>query len=437
MRKMKLDLKLLPTQYDFLTCTQPFPAYIGGYGAGKTFINSVKAIVLSIHHNQGLTGLLVAPNYRDLRDTNIPTLLELLDSFKIPYVLHKTNYDLVLPWWNSRILLRSAEHPEKLKGPNVAWAGIDEVARTREQIWGVVVSRVRHPKAGFRQAYATGTPEGLNWVFERWVEEGGEDYALFQASTRENIHLDPRFIEALQCSHDEHETRQKLDGQFSMGIRGQAYKNFDRSVHLRERSPLATGEESQISPHLPVCVCCDFNVDPCCWVILQHYRGVVWVADEIILSETSTQEMIAECRQREYLKHEAGVIVYGDPAGNARNTATGGSDYALIRQAGIKNFNVARRAPSVRDRVLSLNYLLDDGKGNQNLFIHPQCSALIRDLERVTWKEGSSISIDKSDLSLTHASDALGYFVHKEFAVDRSKAPGRVKISQMLRRKRY
>jgi hypothetical protein len=436
MNPLKLEIELLPTQMRFIQSDQPFPAFIGGYGAGKTFINSLKAILHCIYHNPGLTGMVVAPNYRDLRDTNIPTLLELLDRFQIDFKLEKTNYNLDLPWWQSRILLRSADDPEKLKGPNLAWAGIDEVARTRESLWGVVVSRVRHPKANFKQTYATGTPEGLNWVYEQWVENSEAGYALFQASTRENIHLDTAYISALQNSHDADETRQKLDGQFSACVKGRAYKAFDGSSHLSEISPLVEADEGRISPHLPLCLTCDFNVDPCCWLLLQHRNGLVYVIDEIILPETTTEEMIAECRARKYLDHASGLIVYGDPAGNARSTAGSGSDYALLRKAGLTNQNVARHAPAVRDRVLSLNALFVSDEGDKRLLIHPSCQTLIRDLERVRWKEGSAHVLDKSDSQLTHASDALGYFVHQEYALTRIAKPGPTKIRHILGRGR-
>jgi PBSX family phage terminase large subunit len=436
MNPLDISIELLPTQRRFLNSDQPFPAYIGGYGAGKTFINSVKAIIHAAYHNPGLAGMLVAPNYRDLRDTNIPTLLELLDRFTIPFVLHKTNYDLELPWWNSRILLRSADDPEKLKGPNIAWAGIDEVARTQESLWGVVVSRVRHPKSRFKQAFVTGTPEGLNWVFEQWVENKEAGYELFQASTRENIYLDSAYIQFLQNSHDEHETRQKLEGQFSAGIKGRAYKNFKREIHLLNHSPLINKGEAVISPHLPICISCDFNVDPCCWIILQHHHGTVYIIDEVVLRETSTQEMIDECRQRRYLDHKQGVIIYGDPAGRARRTVSGGSDYALLQGAGLRNLNVARHAPTVRDRILSVNHMFEDADKKPHLFINSACTTLIKDLERVTWKEGSASSIDKSDIDLTHASDALGYFIHQEYGLTRRKAPRPTKVTRILGSKR-
>ena len=44
-----------------------------------------------------------------------------------------------------------------------------------------------------------------------------------------------------------------------------------------------------------------------------------------------------------------------------------------------------------------------------NIVIDPKCKGLIRDLEQVVNKQGTR-DIDKSNKTLTHLSDALGYY---------------------------
>ena len=59
--------------------------------------------------------------------------------------------------------------------------------------------------------------------------------------------------------------------------------------------------------------------------------------------------------------------------------------------------------------------------GIRTLSIDPRCKQLIQDLERVQWKQdvnGNMIhEIDKSDPARTHASDALGYMISREFGM--------------------
>jgi hypothetical protein len=429
---LNAELDLFPTQLKFAQCEERFPAFIGGYGAGKTYVNSVKAILQATVHNPGLAGLLVAPTYRDLRDTNIPTLIELLNKHGIEYQLVKSTFDLILPWWKTRILLRSADDPEKLKGPNVAWAGIDEVARVHEDIWGVLVSRVRIAEAKMKQTFATGTPEGLNWVYDKWVENSTDGYQLFQASTAENVAVGADYLAALTASHDEDELKQKLHGEFTEGSKGRAYKFFSRQQNLSSVNPMDQAGRKEIITELPLCITCDFNIDPCVWLVVQHFRGTIYVADEIVLRDTSTLEMLEELESRGYKRHRSGLIVYGDPSGNSRRTVASQSDYSLMREAGLDRQNVARSAPSVKDRIVLVNSRLREREDGAVIRIHPRCKNLIKDMERVKWQVGAVGVLDKRDLELTHASDALGYFVHREYAV-RRKPPGRMKIADAIR----
>ena len=65
--------------------------------------------------------------------------------------------------------------------------------------------------------------------------------------------------------------------------------------------------------------------------------------------------------------------------------------------------------------------MLCNSQGMRRLFIDPRCRRLIRDLERVVWKADGhgnvGAQLDKSDPELTHVSDALGYFVEREFGL--------------------
>jgi hypothetical protein len=60
--------------------------------------------------------------------------------------------------------------------------------------------------------------------------------------------------------------------------------------------------------------------------------------------------------------------------------------------------------------------------------LDPGCKQLIQDLERVHWKNdpnGNLLGdIDKSDPARSHASDALGYMIAKEFPMRASGGPG-------------
>jgi hypothetical protein len=61
--------------------------------------------------------------------------------------------------------------------------------------------------------------------------------------------------------------------------------------------------------------------------------------------------------------------------------------------------------PARMDRYNVVNNLLEKDR----LIISPKCVNLIKDLEQVSFKEGSSQLDIGNDKTLTHISDALGY----------------------------
>jgi hypothetical protein len=98
---------------------------------------------------------------------------------------------------------------------------------------------------------------------------------------------------------------------------------------------------------------------------------------------------------------------------------TGFSDYAVVReffrQRGANaTYRVPRANPAVKERVCAVNAKLKNALGNVQLFVDPRCRELIADMEQVAYME-DSMQIDKEkDRLRTHASDALGYLVHRE-----------------------
>ena len=411
-----LRFRPLPAQRRFLLAREPFAAYVGGYGSGKTYALCHKAIQLS-GHNPGLPGMLVAPTYGMLEDTVMRSFIEILQANGIGYELQRTRRVLETAW-GGEIWFRSADHPDSLRGPNMPWVGIDEMAYIERAAWEVLIARVREPRAARRQVFGATTPEGYNWVYEFFVEERSEERRVIFADTRENIHLPKGYAESLLAGLDEEGVRQYVEGRFVAGTSGRVYKHFDPAQHVSEKNPVASGGGG-LEASLPLCIACDFNVDPCIWLLLQHHGGVVYAADEIVLRNTTTEEMIDEALRRGWGRHAAGAVVYGDPAGHARSTSASASDYQLLRAAGFGDQRVRRGHAAVRDRVNAVNARMRDAGGGTRFAMHPRCRALRRDLLRVRYQPGTA-NIDKvSDAALTHASDALGYFMLIEYPIFR------------------
>ena len=77
-----------------------------------------------------------------LRDVTVKAMLQILDEKDIPYTYLKQEMEITLQRSKSRILFRSVDHYERLRGPNLAWVGIDELTYCRPEAWQRLEARV-------------------------------------------------------------------------------------------------------------------------------------------------------------------------------------------------------------------------------------------------------------------------------------------------------
>ena len=417
MREINIDLRGLSiAQRAFVLCDEPHPAFIAGFGSGKSHAGVVKSIMLALQ-NMPLPGMFVEPTFPAIRKTALPLFYKQLREYEIPYGYNKNEHVLTMfPKTPNatEIWLCSGHDPESLRGPTVAWACGDEIALMKREVWGEIIARVRHGEARTRKTFVTGTPDEY-WVAELWEDDPKPGYVLFRSTPYENPANPDDYVKNIRESWPKEEIQRVIFGHFTRGGIGRAYKAFTREDHVTRVSPLDPNGKLSRVKHLPICLCCDFNVDPCIWLLLQHKNGIVYVYDEIVGCDTNTQEMTDRFFEDYYKKNQE-VIVYGDPSGKARATSASKSDYAIMRKAGLTDQRIATSAPKVKDRILAVNAKLRNGAGKISLFVHPRCKRLIKDFEWVKYDKGGA-GLDKSKMEFTHASDGLGYFVHRVYPI--------------------
>ncbi len=349
-----------------------------------------------------------------LRDATLASMLEVLESNEIPYELNKSENVLTFTETGSRVLLRSLDEYERLRGTNLAWFGVDELSYTFEEAWLRLEGRLRDPKASRLCGFAVWTPKGHDWVYRRFMAEAGDDdaYEVIVAKPFENRHiLDqiPDFYDRLKRSYDERFYRQEVLGEYLATDSNRVYATFDRKVHVGE---------CRIDFGQPLLWALDFNVNPMCSVVAQRRGNEFHVLDEIVINRASTDQACQEFIGR-YPHHPAGLIIYGDASGQSLKTS-GTTDYAMIRQFFSRTaykypeYRIPSANPMVRDRVLLMNAKLMSASGDTCMRVSPKCVELIKDLEEVVYKNGSTLIDKERDPKRTHLSDALGYLLWQE-----------------------
>lgn len=431
----------LPSQRKFHESKARYKLFSACVGAGKSKALVQECIRLAVI-NAGRLGLIGAPTYKILHDTTQREFFTVLEENQIPYKFNKSDKECVLLDTQSHIIFRTLDDPSKLVGTNLAWFGIDEMAYADEFAWLRLQARLRDPKAKQLAGFGATTPNGLNWVWDRFFgDKKIAGYDVIQAKPGENHFLPSDFYGTLALSYDQRFYRQEVLGEYLALQRGTAYHAYDQQRNVND--------SIEFDPSAELCWSLDFNINPMSSVIAQikdyapnflstsRDTKKVEVLDEIVIS-AGTIELVCKTFVERTEKWRRGgrrlrVHVYGDASGN-NGTHAGRSDYELIKQFFARDaghdliWRIPASNPSVRDRVNSVNASLLNAQQDVRLTVHPRCKVLITDLLRVEWASdsyGNLLSdLSKKHKDLTHISDALGYLIEREFSAARQTSGG-------------
>jgi hypothetical protein len=141
-------------------------------------------------------------------------------------------------------------------------------------------------------------------------------------------------------------------------------------------------------------------------------RPELHVFDEIVVETADTNDVAQEFKQRYGIEN---VIVYGDPAGQARDTRSKATDYMILKDLGFKKQKVARAHPPIRERHNTVNALLKNAEGDIRVKIHPRCKTLIKGLDTVRLRDGAQYL--EEETYWQHVTTAFGYLIAYEFPI--------------------
>ena len=319
------------------------------------------------------------------------------------------------------ICVRGADNYDALRGDGLDFLVLDEYADMADEVWPEVLRPALADRQG--RAVFIGTPRGCNHFFDLYQNAQSQPlWAAFQFTTRDGGNVTASELESATRDLDEKTFRQEFEASFENQSGGLVYHAFNRNENVRAR---------QYNSMLPLFWALDFNVDPLCSVIGQRNGDEVSILDEIVLNDSNTtalgEEFLKRASRLGYsVVSGTKVTVYGDSSGNSRHTSAARTDWQILKdffqsQSYRAEFRVRSSNPLVKDRVNCVNAMLCNQAGQRRMKIDPSCKQLIMDFERVRWKKDGDNNmlqeIDKSDSTRSHLSDALGYFVAREFGM--------------------
>jgi len=158
---------------------------------------------------RGTTALVIAPTYPMLRLGAMETILSLVARMGVATSWNKSDLELKL-LGDRRIIFRSADNPDRLRGANVGFLWLDEAALMDAAIWPIAIATLRHAPG---KAIVTTTPRGKNWLYDLWTS-GGADYGIIESATTDNTFLPEHFVTTLRQSMTSEMYAQEVQGQF-------------------------------------------------------------------------------------------------------------------------------------------------------------------------------------------------------------------------------
>ena len=397
-----------------------FVALISGIRGGKTVAGAREATRQAWNaKGKGVYGI-VAPTFNMLDRT---TWMEFKEAAR-PLIARENDSKKIITLKNGRkVHGHSADNADRIRNETFVGFWVDEARECKKfrMLWDVLQGRVLSTGG---KGFITTSPNSFDDIHDIFIANRKEGYGVVKFPTYANIYLNKEGIDQLAANYDSRFAQQEIGGEFVL-FQGAVYYTFNR-IHNAGELALKV---AQYDHNLPIGIAADFNVNPMAWVLTQMVTrndGLkeVRAFDEIFLKDSNTEQACQEFRLR-YPNHKAGLILYGDATGKARHTDSNVTNWKIIQnmlgQYGL-TWRVPNRNPAERDRINAVNGVICNSKGDRRFYVNPlRCKNLIRDLEQVSYKDGS-VQIDKTkDLMLTHPSDALGYQLEREFSLNKAR----------------
>ena len=201
-------IKLHKVQAGFKSSRSRLRAFVGGIGTGKSWIGAYDMVIKA---KPGRLYMVVAPTFPMLRDAAWRALKAIAEELGYLRIENKGEMRIVLGN-GAEILGRSADDPDKLRGPNLSGVWLDEAGFMSEQILNIMLGRLREG-GELGGLTATFTPNGKrHWTYREFAL--ADDAELFHCRTVDNPFLVKGFASGLAGRYSPQFARQELEGLF-------------------------------------------------------------------------------------------------------------------------------------------------------------------------------------------------------------------------------
>lgn len=221
-------------QARFLRSNALYRGFVGGRGSGKSWVISYDLLRRA---KPDRLYMMVSPTYTILADTDFRAFCGIARDCMMLGEKKQSPPQVVLAN-GAQILFRSADDPERLRGPNLSGVALNEASLMHRDAYDICIASLRE---GGEQGWLTAgfTPKGFgHWTYDIFGSDPPrQNTAIFRASTKDNPFLPAGFQATLEGQYTGLRAAQELHGQFC-NIEGAEWppEYFD-GIHFDEWPP--------------------------------------------------------------------------------------------------------------------------------------------------------------------------------------------------------
>ena len=416
-----MKVKLHPGQMKVVSSPARFKVVVAGRRWGKSVLARMWLLHLA-SRNPG-TYWIVSPTFAMGKD--IHWKQGILNEIPDRIVRKRNEADLEVTLINgSSIQLKSAEHPDRLRGVKLRGLVIDEIASIRN--WDWLWEEVLRPTLTDYAAPAMfiSTPKGFNHFYDLYQmglsssDKKDTSYESFKFTSYDNPHIPASEIDAAKVEMTEDAFYQEYMSDFRKFV-GLVYKDF--SIERNVVKPFPVPSSWRIYRSM------DFgsnNPTVCLWTAVDD-DGNIWVIDEHYETGQTIDYHAGIINARSHGKRI--VATYGDPTGaqwlnefsrrgvyiTKANKDTGTTRGSWI----LFGINKISELLKVKQGHFVDGQMSDKVTGMPSLFVFNNCVNTIREFETYRWKDKSAQAEqdlnepETPEKANDHAMDALRYMV--------------------------
>jgi hypothetical protein len=320
--------------------------------------------------------------------------------------------------WQTRLEVRSADHPEYLVGEALDGAIMSEAAKQKKETW----ERFIRPSLADKRGWATfpTTPEGFNWLYDLWMLgiSGDTNLGVFESfkfPSWANTAVYPGGRQDAEIILLERTTTpewfmQEIGADFASFV-GKIFPEFDETVHVRNHqynpqwknyiafdwgytNPLAA-IEFQVSP------------DDRIFVWREYYKSFMQLGD-----------VVEELKGRPHPPDYRIDLAFGDAADPAAAEYVSGHLVGCIADPDAKKKEMwgvgirLMRAFMKADRFVGEKDEYGTPDYEPSFFIDPSCTNMIREMNNYRAKESKGLNVPELGNNVeNHTIDALRYAI--------------------------